>query len=272
MMSATCPPPYSDVLSYVGITNCHIVHAATDRPEISYNVLLDRTLDESKISLVKILTKRMKQKENDPSFRGIVYCRSKNNVEELAKKIGCKPFHADRPEAERAETFKDWVDGKERVVVATSLLGCGIDVEGVGIVLHLGTPWSILDFVQESGRAGRGGRTSISMVFASKDEREVEGEGTYAPQLMREWVLQTTACRRTSLSAFLDGGHTTCTSLPRAALCDYCRREMGQEHPGKLIRYLAPTTLNDDVPAPRKPPHVPPTSSRRELDRDVPRR
>lgn len=270
MMTATCPLPLqSEILSCIGITtgSCHIVHSPTDRPEIAYNVVLRDSIGLAKDALVELWERSVDMKKNDASFRGLVYCRSKTLVNEVATALGCKPFHADLSEEENAKTFKDWVDGRTKVIVATSLLGCGIDVEGVGLVLHLGTPWSALDFAQESGRAGRGGRSSTSVVFASDNEWEPEGEDIYGAKTMRDWVLQKSACRRIALSSFLDGGHTTCVTLPGGALCDICRRESTQEHPRQLVKFTAPAIPDGDVPPPRKPLHVPPSSSTYELER-----
>jgi len=268
-MTATCPPSLrAELFSSLGIDDCHVIHAPTDRPEISYNVKLYPTRVEAKKALASVVRKRLDLKKDDPGFRALVYCRSKDNVEELAAMIGCKPFHADLPEEERAASFRDWIDGKQKVMVCSSLLGCGVDVEGVSVVFHLGTPWSILDFVQESGRAGRGGRHSVSMVFASEDEREPDGdEDLYGKTTMREWVLQQSECRRTALSSFLDEGRITCTLLKGAILCDVCRAKSKQEHPKTLIKFTALETRKGDIPKPRKLPHVPPTTLRYEMDR-----
>jgi len=272
MMTATCPPVLrSEVLSYIGITSasCHIIHAPTDRPEISYNVKLCKSLEDAEKSLVQVYKKWLDMKKEDHSRRVIAYARSKKVVNKLASKLGCKPFHADLSEEENKETFRNWVDGKTKVIVATSLLGCGIDVHGVDLVLHLGTPWSVLDFAQESGRAGRGGRPSTSFVFASENEWEVETEegDKYGKRTMRDWALETLACRRMALSSFLDGGHTTCATLPGGALCDFCRKQSTQAHPGKLFRFSAPTIHQGDIPPPSKPPHIPPISTKYERDR-----
>jgi superfamily II DNA helicase RecQ len=48
-----------------------------------------------------------------------------------------------------------WADGEERVIVATTALGTGVDVAGINTVIHLGRPHRIVDFAQEVGRAGR---------------------------------------------------------------------------------------------------------------------
>ena len=263
LMTATCLPSLRpSLLAEFGITDCHIIHAPTNRPEISYNVTLTPTLDEAKAGLVNLAQKRLEKIGEDRSFRGLVYCRSKADVEEIAGILKCRPFHADRPAEERANSYRDWVEGKEKLMVCTSLLGCGIDVEGVALVLHLGTPWSILDFAQESGRAGRGGNPSISMVFASNDERppDDDDEDLFGKRTMREWVLQDSVCRRSTLSSFLDEGRTTCALLAGAKLCDVCRVQSKEPHPDRLTKFPTPTIPNGEVPKPLRVPHIPPTS------------
>ena len=269
-MTATCPPSLrSELLSSLGIVDCHVIHAPTDRPEIAYNVKLFKTLNKARDELVKVVQQQLESKKDDSAFRGLVYCRSKDGVEELAALIGCKPFHADRSIEERTASFEDWVGGKQKFIVCSSLLGCGVDVEGVAVVLHFGTPWSILDFVQESGRAGRSGNPSVSIVFASQDERgPTDNDNTYGKLTMREWVLQGSLCRRAALSSFLDGGHTTCMLLKGAAFCDVCRTEVEGSHPKKLIKFPTLSIHTGDIPKSRKLPNVPPTSVTYETDRN----
>lgn len=270
-MTATCPPSLrSELLSSLGIIDCHVIHAPTDRPEISYSVNVFKTLDQARDGLVGAVRKQLDAKKEDTSFRGLVYCRSKDRVEELAALIGCQPFHADRSTEERVVSFRDWVDGKEKFMVCSSLLGCGVDVEGVSVVFHFGTPWSILDFVQESGRAGRGGKPSVSIVFASHNERDPDdANNLYGKHTMREWVLQKSQCRRVTLSSFLDGGFMTCMLLKAANLCDVCRAESNKSHPQKLVKFPILQIPEGDIPKTKKLPHVPPTSVRYETDRTM---
>jgi superfamily II DNA helicase RecQ len=268
LLTATCPPSLrSELLDSLGITDCHVIHAPTDRPEISYNVKVFATLDGARDSLVEAVLQQIEEKKAEAPFRGLVYCRSKVQVEELAALIGCQPFHAGRTTEERSASFKDWVGGKQMFMVCSSLFGCGVDVEAVGIVFHFGTPWSILDFVQESGRAGWEGHPSVSMVFASNDEREPDGEvDLYGKHTMRQWVLQTSLCRRIALSSFLDGGHITCMLLKGAILCDVCRVNSNEPHPKKLVAFPTLETPHGDV-SKLKLSHVPPTSVQYETDR-----
>ena len=271
-MTATCPPALRpEILSALGIgQDCHVIHAPTDRPEISYNVKLLPTLDQAKQDVVEAVKGWLKKK-TPPSFRGLVYCRSVEDVEGLASLIGCMPYHAGRPADEKSKSFTDWVEGRQTFMVCSSLMGCGVDVEGVTVVFHFGTPWSILDFVQESGRAGRGGKPSFSFVYAGKDERDPDGDDDLLGKAtMRDWVLQTSVCRRTALSSFLDNRRTTCMLLKAAIPCDVCIAESLKQHPGRLIPFSAPTIPPGDIPKPKPTLTIPPTSMEYAIDRSQP--
>lgn len=263
LMTATCPPPLrTEITSILGVEDCHVIHAPTDRPEISYRVKVFPTLNKAKEELVVKVKSQLGRKEPD-SFRGLVFCRSKSDVDEVAETIGCDAFHAGLSLEERNANFKNWVDGKNEFMVCSSLMGCGIDVEGVTTVYHFGTPWSILDFVQESGRAGRSGKPSLSMVFAAMDEREPDEEedvDLYGKHVMRDWVLQNSACRRIALSSFLDHGRTTCTLLKGAVLCDVCAAESLKDHPARLVSFPTLAVFSGGNTNPIVLPTVPPSS------------
>ncbi len=90
----------------------------------------------------------------------IVFCARQKTVEELAnflKQAGldCGFFHGGMmPEDKRAiqETF---IRGDLRVIAATNAFGMGVDKSDVRMVIHLDTPGSLENYLQEAGRAGR---------------------------------------------------------------------------------------------------------------------
>ena len=57
---------------------------------------------------------------------------------------------------DKEERLQDWLE-KGGLMAATSALGTGVDFPGIVFVLHVGMPYGMIDFAQESGRAGRAG-------------------------------------------------------------------------------------------------------------------
>ena len=53
-----------------------------------------------------------------------------------------------------------------RVVIATSALGCGVDMESVNFVIHFGPSFDTVDYVQQIGRAGRGAASGYNQCHA----------------------------------------------------------------------------------------------------------
>lgn len=58
-----------------------------------------------------------------------------------------------------------WLDDEVEVMCATTAFGMGIDKANVRFVLHHTMPMSMVDFQQESGRAGRDGMPALSQIF-----------------------------------------------------------------------------------------------------------
>ncbi|KAH6949567.1 P-loop containing nucleoside triphosphate hydrolase protein [Fusarium avenaceum] len=78
----------------------------------------------------------------------------------------------------REEGFQAWVRGKAPYIVATAALGTGIDIAGIIHVIHLEAPFSIIDYAQEAGRAGRTGEPIIAkVIIEDKDWPDEDATG-----------------------------------------------------------------------------------------------
>lgn len=175
-MTATCPPPLEQRMSHAcGMQDYQVLRSPTTRSNIRYSV---REVPASSIMLAAAqLIARITSNSNDnvAEMRLILYIQNKSRCNALehvfsliCPQIRCLLYHADRSDEQRTTALQEWQSlhsTKPRLMVATSAFGCGIDVPSVRCVVHLGTPSTVIDFLQESGRAGRDGMTAHSIIL-----------------------------------------------------------------------------------------------------------
>lgn len=106
---------------------------------------------------------------------GIVYAGTRNTVEEVAimlrtHGVSAEAYHAGLQATERKDVQQRFMDGRTRVIVATTAFGMGIDKSDVRFVVHHDMPSTLEQYYQEAGRAGRDGKESIcTMLYHPKD-------------------------------------------------------------------------------------------------------
>ena len=147
------------------------------------------------------------------SGSGIVYCLKRKTVEDVATRLKCDgidalPYHAQLPVNVRSQNQTSFLRDDVRIIVATVAFGMGINKPDVRFVFHYDLPRSLESFYQESGRAGRDGEASKSILFFSLgDYKKVEflinkkpdpNEQKIAKQQLRQVIdyAQGTDCRR----------------------------------------------------------------------------
>ena len=100
----------------------------------------------------------------------IVYCRTRKETEWLAGELASRGYavahyHAGLPADQREQLQDAFLHNRITVLVATIAFGMGIDKPDVRSVVHWSTPSSPESYLQESGRAGRDGADSTSLVL-----------------------------------------------------------------------------------------------------------
>lgn len=190
----------------------------------------------------------------------IVYCQFVQRANEVARQLGCGVYHSKAgSRAARAEVVRRW-KAEGGIVVATSALGAGIDVPDVRAVVHIGMPRSLRDFVQESGRAGRDGKPSLSRIFVSERnavDRPEAGAAAGAPTTGRvapekediqQFVRGVEPCRRITLDRVMDGRVDREGFEDGEEACDLCKddQEDGTETP---LPWMSPPAYSDGEPA-----------------------
>ena len=77
-------------------------------------------------------------------------------------------YHGGLSTSEKNDSFNNWMSNKTPIMVATNAFGMGIDKPDVRAVIHINTPNSLENYIQEAGRAGRDGKISYSLILTNK--------------------------------------------------------------------------------------------------------
>ena len=118
--------------------------------------------------LVKLL-----QRE-DP-YQAIVFCRTKRGTEKICRRLtdlfpSVDTIHGDLQQSGRDRVMRKFRDGKVKVLVATDVVGRGIDVSSISHIFNYDIPQFCDDYVHRVGRTGRMGREGVAFTFVSPEE------------------------------------------------------------------------------------------------------
>jgi ATP-dependent DNA helicase RecQ len=97
---------------------------------------------------------------------GLVYVATRKDAEQYADEleqagVPAAAYHAGLRRADRDDVYERFMDGRARVVTATSAFGMGIDKHDVRSVVHASVTDSLDSYYQEAGRAGRDGAPAL---------------------------------------------------------------------------------------------------------------
>ena len=107
-------------------------------------------------------------------------------------------------------------NGKLRVVIATIAFGMGLDCPDVRQVIHWGPSHDIESYVQETGRGGRDGYLSCSLLFYS----DSDSQRTSKP--MMDYCHAKECCRRSELFRDFEESEVMQKPCTLCMCCDVC--------------------------------------------------
>ncbi|KAL2462717.1 DEAD-box ATP-dependent RNA helicase 56 [Forsythia ovata] len=102
----------------------------------------------------------------------VIFVKSINRAAELNRLLVDCNFpsiciHSGMSQEERLTHYKGFKEGLKRILVATDLVGRGIDMERVNIVINYDMPDSADTYLHRVGRAGRFGTKGVGITFVS---------------------------------------------------------------------------------------------------------
>ena len=122
----------------------------------------------------------------------IIYCNSVKRVQDLHSALledgyPVGAIHSSMDKQQRIESYKDFKQGKTRVLVSSNVTARGIDVQQVSIVINFDVPKCVHTYLHRIGRSGRWGRKGIGINFVTKrDFRYIKNIETHYHTEIRE--------------------------------------------------------------------------------------
>ncbi|OYV86286.1 MAG: DEAD/DEAH box helicase [Planctomycetia bacterium 21-64-5] len=169
LLSATVPPPVARLATRYMRDPETLNFSPTDVSVETIEQFYFTVIPEKKFELLVKLLKRDKPRQT------IVFCRTKRGTEKvyrhLQKKIeGVDCIHGDLQQSARDRAMARFREGQIRCLVATDVVGRGIDVTGISHIINYDIPSFCDDYVHRVGRTGRMGREGIAYTFVTPEE------------------------------------------------------------------------------------------------------
>jgi ATP-dependent DNA helicase RecQ len=170
-LTATATPDVqTDIIAKLGLTHqeIKIYHQGIQRPNLRLEATDVINEDETIEEITKVI-----ERFRDGS--GIIYfslIKSLDNFSELLRKKDIKHsvYHGKLEAPKRKYIQRQFLSGKEKLILATNAFGMGIDKPDIRYVIHAEMPGSIESYYQEIGRAGRDGDHSVCMMLYNSED------------------------------------------------------------------------------------------------------
>jgi superfamily II DNA helicase RecQ len=158
----------------------------------------------------------------------------------ISKQLGLDFYHASSSKypitkEQRMAMYESWLKGDKQGIVTSTALGAGNDYAHVRLTAHLGSPYDMVTYIQQSGRGGRDGRHCQAVLIPKaypptvKDMDRIKQLGDLqGVQAMRHYAYDSVkdhypqSCLVFQMTKFVDGKGYLCTDFSMGEPCSVC--------------------------------------------------
>ncbi len=189
LLSATLPPPVLRLAQRYLTDPVHI-NLSPDKATVENIRQSYVTVDaERKFELLLRVIEREKPRQC------IIFCQRKRHADDLYRHLRekCKrvaAMHGDLPQPERNRIMQAFRDAKIVYLVATDVVGRGIDVTNISHIINYDLPEDPENYVHRIGRTGRMGADGVAIAFVTREQgKELTAIETFINnQLLEEQI------------------------------------------------------------------------------------
>ena len=185
LLSATVPAPVQKLATRY-MQNPEIMDFSTN--ELAVETIEQRYFTVEPTRKFDLLVKLL---EREQPRQAIVFCRTKRGTDKVFEKLARRRsrragreeraeaagqavdvacIHGDLAQNVRDRVMRQFRDGSVQILVATDVVGRGIDVSSVSHIINYDIPEFCDDYVHRVGRTGRMGREGIAYTFVAPEE------------------------------------------------------------------------------------------------------
>ena len=165
----------------------------------------------------------------------MIYYLNVKNCKKLIERLNCETFYHNV--GDKKKVLERFVNEKQQIVVVTNAFRMGINVVDIKVIVHINESRIMLDYAQESGRAGQDGKRSKAIVVwgrigaaagrrggrgggGGRGGRENEGE----KQMKWKKVIKflEARCWKVALDRYLDGRENWMDCKKKKKQCQRC--------------------------------------------------
>jgi ATP-dependent RNA helicase DeaD len=168
LFSATMPQRIKDLASTYMKDYVHVKAQNTLTTNLTDQIYFEVDRYDKLEALCRII-------DLEKSFYGIIFCRTKIEVDELASKLidrgyPAEALHGDISQSQRETILRKFKKQQISMLVATDVAARGIDVNNLTHVINFSLPQDPESYVHRIGRTGRAGNQGTAVTFITPDE------------------------------------------------------------------------------------------------------
>lgn len=187
LTAVSTPLVHDDIFKYMRINReaCLVSKTSVDRP----NLFLKRSRKKPKYADIRRIAERVAQTQ----AKTIVYARTKAEAdrvfalleEQLDTIAKVYLYHGDMDKRHRRKAQEGFASADLSLIVATSAFGLGINLPDVRQIFHYEPPYTVEQYFQQIGRAGRDGKPATCELICCDTDFEVKVEN----RMSEDWEL-----------------------------------------------------------------------------------